>query len=273
METFGPLYLPALSCSLASKLIAKHERLGWPGLLGSLDCSHWTWAKCPKSWQGDFKRGDLEHPTIVYECACDADLFIFHCNFAAPGANSDINVCCSFDFVTIFVNSLLAFFQVLDSSPILESIALGKTMSTFVIESNSYFQPYLLVDGIYPKFTCFVGPCSNPVTVAESNFARRQESQRKDIERAFGALQIKYKIILMLYHVPSLIVCAGIIFLIDPVWPRTHSSCEIFYEHASFCEPQAHTRIALTQRIGTTCMLNADYCLVRATNKLQPKLY
>jgi hypothetical protein len=86
----------------------------------------------------------------------------------------------------------------------MESIALGKTMTTFVIESNSYFQPYLLVDGIYPKFTCFVGPCSNPVTVAESNFSRRQESQRKDIERAFGALQIKYKIILMLYDVPAI---------------------------------------------------------------------
>lgn len=92
IETFGPLYLPELSASLASKLIAKHEKLGWPGLLGSLDCSHWIWAKCPKSWQGDFKRGDLEHPTIVYECACDADMYIFHCNFAAPGANSDINV-------------------------------------------------------------------------------------------------------------------------------------------------------------------------------------
>jgi hypothetical protein len=92
IETFGSRYLPDMSVSLASKLIAKHERLGWPGLLGSLDCSHWAWAKCPKSWQGDFKKGSLESPTIVYECACDADLFIFHCNFAAPGSNNDINV-------------------------------------------------------------------------------------------------------------------------------------------------------------------------------------
>jgi hypothetical protein len=92
IEMFGPRYLPKLSCSLVSKLIAKHESHGWPGMFGSLDCSHWTWAKCPKSWQGDFKRGDLEHPTIVYECACDADLFIFHCSFAAPGSSSDINV-------------------------------------------------------------------------------------------------------------------------------------------------------------------------------------
>jgi hypothetical protein len=83
--------------------------------------------------------------------------------------------------------------QVIDASPILESIALGNTVSNFEIESNTYFQPYFLVDGIYPKFTCFVGPCSDPLNATEKNFTRLQESQRKDIERAFGALQIKYQ--------------------------------------------------------------------------------
>ena len=77
---------------MAAEMIKQHEKLGWPGLLGSLDCSHWAWLKCPKSWQGDFKKGGKERPTVVYEVACDADLFIFHCNFAAPGANNDINV-------------------------------------------------------------------------------------------------------------------------------------------------------------------------------------
>jgi hypothetical protein len=81
--------------------------------------------------------------------------------------------------------------QVLDASPILENIALGKTMSNFVVESNTYFQPYLLVDGIYPKYTCFVGSYSHPATASEKNFSKCQESRRKDIERAFGALQIK----------------------------------------------------------------------------------
>jgi hypothetical protein len=200
-----------MSVSLASNLIAKHESLGWPGMLGSLDCSHWEWAKCPKSWQGDFKKGwGPGPPTIVYECACDADLFIFHCNFAAPGANNDINV--RFLIFQDMFCSYQAFIQVLDASPILENVALGKTMSTFEVESNTYFQPYLLVDGIYPKYTCFVGPSSHPDTLAEKNFSKCQESRRKDIERAFGALQIKYQIVLLLNNMLPLMACTGLIF-------------------------------------------------------------
>ena len=92
INTFGPTFLPDIRPEMAARIIQQHEEIGWPGLLGSLDCSHWQWAKCPKSWQGDFKKGGTERPTVVYEIACDADLFIFHCNFAAPGANNDINV-------------------------------------------------------------------------------------------------------------------------------------------------------------------------------------
>lgn len=102
-----------------------HEQVGWPGLLGSLDCSHWVWAKCPKSLHGEFQKGTQEHPTVVYECACDADLHIWHCNFALPGACNDINV--------------------LDASPLLGSIGLGETLSKFLVEGNVYQQPYLLV--------------------------------------------------------------------------------------------------------------------------------
>lgn len=117
-----------------------------------------------------------------------------------------------FRFFVIWLYSQQDFIQVVDASPILESIALGNTMSNFVIESNSYFQPYLLVDGIYPKYTCFVGPCSDPVNVAEKNFSRRQESQRKDIERAFGALQIKYQLAPLLNDASLLMACTGITF-------------------------------------------------------------
>ena len=47
---------------------------------------------------------------------------------------------------------------------------------------------YLLVDGIYPEWTCFLGPISHPKTASEKHYTTIQESRRKDIERAFGAL-------------------------------------------------------------------------------------
>ena len=117
--------MPPIDNGMAKKLCEMHEQLGWPGLLGSLDCSHWVWAKCPKSMQGEYKKGSQDFPTVVYECACDADLHIWHCNFALPGACNDINV--------------------LDISPLLDRIGSGKTLSEFRVESTVYQQPYILV--------------------------------------------------------------------------------------------------------------------------------
>jgi hypothetical protein len=124
LDEFETEYLPPMDKTFARELCKMHEVLGWPGLLGSLDCSHWLWAKCPKSLQGEFKK-DKAAPSVVYECACDADLRIWHCNFALPGACNDLNV--------------------LDASPILDMIGNGDTLSTFLVEGNIYHQPYILV--------------------------------------------------------------------------------------------------------------------------------
>ena len=43
-----------------------HEsKHGFPGMLGSLDCTHWSWRNCPTEWRGQYMRGDHEHPTIM----------------------------------------------------------------------------------------------------------------------------------------------------------------------------------------------------------------
>ena len=125
LDEFENEYLPPIDKELTLKLCKLHEQVGWPGLLGSLDCSHWVWSRCPKSLHGEYKKGTQEHPTVVYECACDADLRIWHCNFALPGACNDINV--------------------LDASPLLDSIGLGDTLLKFRVEGNAYQQPNLLV--------------------------------------------------------------------------------------------------------------------------------
>ena len=114
-------------------------------------------------------------PTVVYECACDYQLRIWHCNFALPGACNDLNV--------------------LDVSPLVCQIATGKTIADFHVGCNVFHQPDLLVDGIYPKWTCFLGPIKVPSTQSEKNYSALQSARRKDIERAFGVLKIKFNIL------------------------------------------------------------------------------
>ena len=116
--------MPQIDQQLASELCKRHEPLGWPGLIGSLDCSHWEWARCPKAEHGEYRKGNQDRPTVVYECACDSDLFIWHCFFALPGGCNDINV--------------------LDQSPLLFSLASGNAMCEFKVDGASLSQPYVV---------------------------------------------------------------------------------------------------------------------------------
>jgi hypothetical protein len=140
---------------------------------------------------GEFKQGGDKHPSIVYECVADCNLRILHVSFAAPGSNNDINV--------------------LDCSDFMYSLVSGKTMAEFNIDGVSYNQPYVLVDGIYPEWSCFLKPLSNPFTEADKNYTKRQEARRKDVERAFGCLVIKWNILKKPSLTPNLVLMSKIL--------------------------------------------------------------
>jgi hypothetical protein len=54
---------------------------------------------------------------------------------------------------------------------------------------------YYLADKIYPNWATLVKTISAPVSLKHQVFVGTQESCRKDVERAFGVLQAKFKII------------------------------------------------------------------------------
>ncbi|XP_068307513.1 uncharacterized protein [Pyrus communis] len=54
---------------------------------------------------------------------------------------------------------------------------------------------HYLADDIYPKWTTLVQAIPNPRNEAEKLFTLHQEAYHKDVERAFGILQTRWKII------------------------------------------------------------------------------
>ena len=130
VRVFGPEYLRAPNKDDTKKLMASNERRGWPGMLGSTDCMHWTWKNCPKAWQGMY-RGKSRDATIMLEAVASEDLWIWRCFFGMPDTLNDINV--------------------LQRSHLFARLASGDAPAcNYTINGHEYTKGYYLADGIYP---------------------------------------------------------------------------------------------------------------------------
>ncbi|XP_042415432.1 protein ALP1-like [Zingiber officinale] len=176
VEIFGDRYLRMPNADDVQRLLQMHdERHGFPGMLGSLDCMHWKWKNCPVAWKGQFTRGH-ESPTIVLEAVASHDLWIWHAFFGVAGSRNDINV--------------------LYESPIFNNVLQGNMPAiNFTVNGTTYTKGYYLTDGIYPEWATFVKAFPCPEDPKRKLFKERQESARKDVERAFGVLQSRWAII------------------------------------------------------------------------------
>ncbi|GKC15788.1 ALP1-like protein isoform X1 [Tanacetum coccineum] len=140
------------------------------------DCLDFFTINCPKAWHGQFGRGDKKYPTILLEAVASYDLWIWHAFFGVAGANNDLTV--------------------LNNSPLFDDLLDGiDPVAPFECNGVTFEKGYYLADDIYPQWASFVK--SFTVASSEKNvlYKRKQEGARKDIERAFGVLQGRWRII------------------------------------------------------------------------------
>ncbi|GJR20969.1 ALP1-like protein [Tanacetum coccineum] len=125
------------------------------------------------------------------------DLWIWHAFYGMAGANNDINV--------------------LDNSPLFDDLLDDLApVVPYVVNGVEYRNEYYLADGIYPEWASFVKSFTVATDPKHTYFKQRQESARKDVERAFGVLQGRWGLIQQparAYEVNTLrrIMYAGII--------------------------------------------------------------
>ncbi|KAI3509156.1 hypothetical protein L1887_24191 [Cichorium endivia] len=177
IEVYGPRYLRKPTFSDVQALYAHQANVhGFPGMLGSLDCLHWSWTTCPSAWHGQFTRGDKTHPTVILEAVASQDLWIWHAFFGAPGSINDINV--------------------LNMSPLFDGFCNGSAPDCpFQVNGTTYKYGYYLVDGIYPEYAVLVKSLTCPGDAKRIKFKAAQERARKDVERAFGVLKKRWQIL------------------------------------------------------------------------------
>ena len=142
IEIYGETYLRAPNEADVERLMAFNAKRGFPGMLGSLDCMHWTWKNYPRAWHGMFC-GKSKKPTTILEAVASHDLWIWHAFFGLPGSLNDINV--------------------LHRSPLMHNIVLGKMpRANYTVNGHTYEMGYYLADGLYPKWSTLVQTISVP---------------------------------------------------------------------------------------------------------------
>lgn len=102
-----------------------------------------------------------------FEVIASEDMWIWHCYFGLPISHNDINI--------LQRSYLFAWLAASTSPP-----------CNFTVNGHQYDQSYYLADAIYPSWSTFIKTKSKPKRRRHTHFAKVQEAQRKDIDRALG---------------------------------------------------------------------------------------
>ena len=168
-------YLRNPSRADARRITSMHKEVyGIDGMMGSLDVTKVVWQNCPAALKGQYQ-GKEGVATIGLEAVADHNLWLWHSAFGFAWSLNDINI---WERSTLFQSMQDGTHHQLDF--------------TFTADGEIFDHLYYLVDGIYPALARFLPTISDPKSKIASFFAKKEEAYRKDVERGFGVLKIKY---------------------------------------------------------------------------------
>jgi len=168
INKWEPTYLKPPTDEELEHILTRNAARGMPGCIGSIDCTHWHWAKCPKALGGQYldRKGKR---SIGIETVCDEDLYICNLFVGCPGAYKDKNV--------------------LTCSPLMLGVNAGvwppRTYS-YTLNGRSRRLLHYAADAGYPRYALFALPHPKPDTPRLVVYNRLQEAVRKDAERLYA---------------------------------------------------------------------------------------
>ena len=148
---YGHLYLNRRpTAEEMAQIESIYSSSGFPGCIGAVDCCHIAWKNCPLAHKGQYhstRNGKMA--TLVAEAWVDHRLYIWSWFCGMPGTNNDLNVLNASPLFQDIMNNAFCF-SIPGSYKIVQGISTERTV------------PYFLADGIYPKWTIFAGPVTDP---------------------------------------------------------------------------------------------------------------
>jgi hypothetical protein len=175
-DVFDDFVRPPTGVKLA-KVMDEYSRLGFPGAVGSIDCTHIFWDRCPQRDQ-NLARGKDKYPSVTFEVVVDHRGHIHSCTDAFLGTYHD---------AVVVVND-----------PYAKDIAGGRyrdveySLFTEKGELRTFRGGYLISDAGYTNCWIFVQPNHRAHDERSVYWSEHLESVRKDVERVFGILKRRF---------------------------------------------------------------------------------
>lgn len=157
-----------------------YKRRGFPGACGSMDGVQFYWDACPYRLRTTFT-GKEKKPTVGFNCTVDHDCKFLHVGELFAGR---IN-----DKTKVRYDKYVAKLRTGEF----------KDVTFNYVDAQGAVQretgPYVICDNGYHAWTQTLAPCKTTAVPHLALWSKKAESTRKDVERAFGILQKRFRIL------------------------------------------------------------------------------
>jgi len=181
-EEFFSMYVkPPTTPEEIERVTRIYKLLGFPGAVGSVDCVHIKWDKCPFGLRSSCK-GKEGFPTLSYEVSVDHTKRILSATRSHYGARNDKTIVKYDEHIMNIHNGDLYS----DCSYVLYnadgSVAFIRGL-------------YMICDGGYHKWRSMQCPLKHTSDSNAAKWSCNLESVRKDVEDLFGILKMRFRIL------------------------------------------------------------------------------
>lgn len=172
-----------------------YARLGFPGAVGSVDCTHILWNKCPVALS-NLCKGKEKYPSLSFELVVDHERRIHSCTDGFIGTAPDSVIVVNDEYCRAISDGKYADIE----------YSVYKQDGSFKTIRGAY----LISDNGYPKQWMFQRPSHSAVQEKSVVWSEFLESVRKDVECTFGILKARFHFLqqFVLYHDPAILTHA-----------------------------------------------------------------
>ena len=163
------------------KVMQVFAQMGLPGCIGSTDCVHLKWDRCPIDI-AQLCSGKEGYPTLAYSCTVDHHRRILGSTSSYWGAKNDKTIVRGDTYITDVK------FKRVHADTHFDIFVNGSIKSVTGV--------YYLCDGGYHKWTCMMNPLKHTSTRSDRLWSEWVESTRKDVECTFGILKSRWRFLL-----------------------------------------------------------------------------